>query len=146
MELFNVTCINGTNVNCTGNTTCMPCGKQCTGDDCEGDDSPISTYAKVRIILYMLTFLLSLLGNGCVIFVTIRRFFKRQSVTAFKLLITHLAFVDFIFSCNTFVLIPNEIENTEADDGLPMCTFKRMLRQSPIAASIGTIVVIAIER
>lgn len=107
---------------------------------------PLSNYAKARIIIYIITFLLSLLGNGCVVLVTFKKILSRQSVTAFKLLITHLAFVDFLVSCNTFVLIPNELNNAEADDGLPMCTFKRMLRQAPLTASIATILIIAIER
>ena len=148
MALFNVTCINGTNVNCTGNATfCRPCDADCFDDDeCDFEDFPLSSYAKARIIIYGVSFLLSLLGNCCVMLVTLRRFFRRENITAFKLLITHLAFVDLIFSCNTFVLIPNELYNAEADDGLPMCTVKRMLRQTPLAASIGTMVIIAVER
>ena len=144
--MLNVTCFNGTNVNCTGNTSCIPCVKKCLGDACEQSDTSLSNYAKARIIIYAVTFLLSLFGNGCVVLVTFKKLFARQTVTAFKLLITHLAFVDFLVSCNTFVLIPNELHNAEADDGLPMCTFKRMLRQSPLTASIATILIIAIER
>ena len=146
MDALNVTCINGTNINCTGNATCMPCGQKCFQGDCELDDLPLSTYAKVRIIVYIIALLLSLLGNGCVILVTLQTFFAQKCVTAFKLLITHLAFVDLLFSCNSLVLIPNETHNAESDDGLPMCTFKRMLRQTPLTASIGTITIIAIER
>ena len=146
MELLNVTCINGTNANCTGNTTCLPCQKKCLYGSCELDEIPLSGYAKIRIFIYIITFVLSLMGNGCIMLVTVRKLFARQSITAFKLLITHLALVDFLLSCNTFVLIPNELHNTEADDGMPMCTFKRMLRQIPLAASIGTIAIISIER
>lgn len=136
---INVTCINGTNVNCTGNVTCIPC-------DDDNNDYPFSNLAKARIIIYIITFLLSLVGNGIIMLVTLRKLIMHRTVTAFKLLITHLAFVDFLFSCNTFVLIPNELFNAEAYDSLPMCAFKRMLRQFPLAASAGTIVVIAIER
>ena len=134
--LVNVTCINDTNVDCISRTNCTPCDT----------NQPLNNYAKARIIIYIATFLLSLLGNGCVILVTLRRFYRKQPATAFKLLITHLAFVDFLFSCNVFVLVPNEIYNAESEDGLPMCIIKRFLRQVPMEASIGTITVIAVER
>ena len=130
-------CVNVTNTNSSLSTICTPPNEA---------DEPLTTFAKARIIIYIITFVLSLLGNGCVILVTLQKFYTHKPVTAFKLLITHLAFVDFIFSCNIFVLIPNELYNAEADDGLSMCIFKRLLRQVPIETSIGTIVVIAVER
>ena len=138
MDSANVPCGNGTFYNCTRNGSCLPCD--------ESQDELLSAYAKIRIIIYGLTFILSLLGNGCVMLVTLRKSVKGETITAFKLLITHLAFVDFLFSCNIFVLIPNELFDAEADDALPMCIFKRLLRQVPMEASDGTIAVIAIER
>lgn len=134
MELHNDTCDNS---NFTRNSSF------CSS---EKEHEWFTVYARARIIIYIVTFILSLLGNGCVILVTLRKLGTRQTVTAFKLLITHLAFVDFLFSCNIFVLIPNELYNAEANDRLPLCIFKRFLRQVPLEVSIGTIVIIAVER
>ena len=124
-------------INCTGNMSMH--------EDCEGQ-SPMTSFAKARIILYIISFLLSLIGNSCVVLVTLKKIYKKANVGAFKLLIAHLALVDFLYSCNIFVLIPNELYETEMNDRLPMCTFKRLLRQAPYMASIGNVVVIAIER
>ena len=136
---LNLTCINGTNVNCTMNFTCTPCVEIQL-------DSPISIYSRVRIIIYALAFILSLIGNGCVMLVTLKRLRARTPVTAFALLLAHLAFVDFLFSCNAFILIPNEISNQESYDTIPVCQVKKLMRQTPFMAAIGTITVIAVER
>ena len=137
MERINVTCGNDiiTSINITD--ICIPSNET---------DVHLTTFAKARIVIYIATFILSLIGNGCVIMVTFERFYTHRPITAFKLLITHLAFVDFIFSCNVFVLVPNELYNAEADDELSMCIFKRVLRQVPLEVSVGTIAVIAVER
>ena len=137
MERINVTCGNDTITSINVTNICIPSNET---------DVHLTTFAKARIVIYIATFILSLIGNGCVIMVTFERLYTHRPITAFKLLITHLAFVDFIFSCNVFVLVPNELYNAEADDELSMCIFKRVLRQVPLEVSVGTIAVIAVER
>ncbi len=132
----NFTCINGTNYNCTSGD-CTPC---------EVADTPFSVFSKIRIIIYVIAFVLSVVGNGSVMLVTLKKIRAKTPVSAFSALLTHLAFVDFLFSCNAFILIPNEIHNEEHENGKPLCSFKKLFRQTPFMAATGTITVIAIER
>ncbi len=133
---LNLTCVNGTNVNCTSGN-CTPCPVP------EGE---FTIFSKVRIIIYVIAFILSFFGNGAVMLVALKKLRSKVSIPAFSLLLTHLAFVDFLFSCNAIILIPNEIHNEENQNGIPLCSFKKYFRQTPFMAAIGTITVIAIER
>ena len=141
MAYPNLTCINGTNINCTtGN--CTPCSTLAPQDLLE----PLTIAQNIRIVIYLLSFLLSLNGNGSIIIIMLRDVYFRKTITAFRFLIAHLALTDFLFSLNTFHLVPSEINHGEEFDTLGLCFFWRMFRQIPFMASVGTITVIAIER
>ena len=142
MASVNVTCVNGTSVNrttgnCTEHTIASP-----PTDSGEG----LTVAHFIRIAVYLLSFFLSLNGNGSIVIITLRDIYFKKTVSGFRFLIAHLALTDFLFSFNSFHLIPAEISLGEEFDTLGSCLFWRMFRQIPFMASVGTITVIAIER
>eukprot|EP00794_Sanderia_malayensis_P012100 gene12100-13350_t len=130
--------LNLTNVTLVNNST--------NGTFTHAQEKPLSTFSMIRIIIYIIAFIISVLGNGSVLLVTLKRYCSKERISAFKLLLTHLAFVDLLFAFNAFILIPNEIHSEEANDAVPLCAFKKYFRQTPFMAAIGTITIIAIER
>ena len=143
MTSVNVTCVNGTSTNCTtGNCTGCTILSPPPIDSVEG----LTVGHFIRIVIYILSFFLSLNGNGVIIIITLWDIYFKKTVSGFRFLIAHLALTDFLLSLNSFHLIPTEINLDEKFDTLSLCLFWRMFRQIPFMASVGTIMVIAIER
>ena len=102
--------------------------------------------SKIRIFIYITSFILSVTGNTGIISLTLYNIYKKRSISAFCCLITQLALTDLLFSFNAIYLIPVEINGGESFQNIHECKIIQLSREIPFMASIGTIVVIAIER
>ena len=105
-------------------------------------DDAVESLTKVVTATYITTGSMSLLGNGLVIAVMMRR--CRQA-SIFKILLTHLAICDIIFALALIVDTPNWMKKRWVYPPL----FCKLIPPAQFTSSIaaeGTVVVIAIER
>ena len=132
----NLTCVNISNVN----------SSICTSSEDPQSEDSLSTAQYIRIVIFAIVFVLSTVGNGSVILVTILNIYFKKTVSTFRLLIAHLALTDLLVSINVLHLIASEFTHGEEYESIGMCIFWKMFRQIPFMASIGTITLIAFER
>ena len=139
--LINLTCINNT-INCSNilNFT------SCTTPENQQSEDLLSTAQHIRIVIFATVFVLSTIGNGSIILVTILNIYFEKTVSTFRLLIAQLALTDFLVSFNVLHLIASEFTHGEEYETIGMCIFWKMFRQIPFMASVGTITLIAFER
>uniref|UniRef100_A0A667YTQ8 Gastrin/cholecystokinin type B receptor n=1 Tax=Myripristis murdjan TaxID=586833 RepID=A0A667YTQ8_9TELE len=113
--------------------------------DCEGekDSQPKDINETVRIVLYSLIFLLSVLGNSLIIAVLVR---NRRMRTVTNLFLLSLAVSDLMVSlvCIPFTLIPNLMRDFIFGTG--MCKLVMYFMGVSVSVSTFNLVAISLER
>lgn len=105
-------------------------------------DDAVESLTKVVTATYITTGSMSLLGNGLVIAVMMRR---HRQASIFKILLTHLALCDIVFALAMIADTPNWMKKRWVYPSF----FCKLIPPAQFASSIaaeGTVVVIAIER
>ena len=103
----------------------------------------LTTLSIVRITVYAVSLFLGLVGN-CVVIIT--SIFQRKSLSRSRFLIAHLAVTDVLFSLGIPVRINLELNGEKWEHGLAFCKLFHGFNSMLMLASIGTMMVIAIER
>ncbi len=98
---------------------------------------------KIRIAIYVISIVLSWIGNSLVIAVSI---LKRHSLTPCRILMAHLAVTNLLFSIRLPSQIRLEINGYVWEHGPFMCKVFYGFNSASLLASIATVTVIAIER
>eukprot|EP00794_Sanderia_malayensis_P014027 gene14027-15486_t len=98
---------------------------------------------KVRIAIYVISIVLSWIGNSLVIAVSV---LKRHSLTPCRILMAHLAVTNLLFTIRLPSQIRLELNGYVWEHGLFMCKVFYGFNSATLLASIETVTVIAIER
>ena len=122
-------------------TTMSPFGNMTTA-------SPSTTTAltdknKIRIAIYVISIVLSWIGNTLVIMVSVM---NRQSLSPCRILMAHLAVANLLFSIRLPFQIRLEMNGSKWEWGLFYCKVMHGFNSASLLASIETVAVIAIER
>lgn len=104
---------------------------------------PLTTLSILRVSLYSVSLFLGIAGNGIVIATSIR---QRKTLSRSRFLIAHLATTDALFSLRLPIEIILELNGERWLYGLAFCKIFYSLNSMLMLASIGTMMVIAIER
>jgi len=98
---------------------------------------------KVRIFIYVLSIILSWIGNSLVILVS---YLNRQSLSSCRILMAHLAITNLLFSVRLPFQIRIELNHGAWEWGVWYCKVMHGFSSASLLASIETVTVIAIER
>ena len=98
---------------------------------------------KVRIFIYVLSIVVSWIGNSLVIIVS---FLNRQSLSPCRILMAHLAAINLLFSFRLPFQIRLELNGGVWEWGVFYCKIMHGFSSASLLASIETVTVIAIER
>lgn len=98
---------------------------------------------KVRIFIYVLSIVVSWIGNSLVIMVS---FLNRQSLSPCRILMAHLAAINLLFSFRLPFQIRHELNGGIWEWGVFYCKIMHGFSSASLLASIETVTVIAIER
>lgn len=107
------------------------------------EDHTVSTLSIVRIAIYAISLFLGVIGNGVVLTVSI---YYRKSLSRSRFLIAHLAITDALFSLRLPIQINLELNGEKWDYGQTFCKIFYSFNSMLMLASIGTMMVIAVER
>ncbi len=132
-------------LNCTLSNSSFTClnATQPTTTTPSKTTSPLNDKQKARIAIYVLSIVLSWLGNSLVLAVSIM---KRNSLTPCRILMAHLAVTNLLFSIRLPSQIRLELNGYVWEHGLFMCKVFYGFNSASLFASIITVTVIAIER
>ena len=98
---------------------------------------------KIRIAIYILSIILSWIGNSLVILVSL---LNRQSLSPCRILMAHLAVTNLLFSIRLPFQIRLEVNGYVWEWGRFYCKVMHGFNSASLLASIETVTVIAIER
>ena len=103
----------------------------------------LSGLSQLHIAIYIVSLFLGFIGNGLLIITSI---FQRKNLSRPRFLIAHLAVTDVLFSLGLTVRIEQEINGKDWHYGLIFCKLFYAFNSMLMLASIGTMMVIAVER
>ena len=104
---------------------------------------PLSKLSQLHIAIYIVSLFLGLIGNGLLILTSA---FQRKNLSRPRFLIAHLAVTDVLFSLGLTIRIEQEVNGKDWHYGLVFCKFFYAFNSMLMLASIGTMMVIAVER
>lgn len=111
--------------------------------DAASAGSALNDKQKIRIAIYVLSIVLSWLGNSLVIMVS---FMKRRTLSPCRLLMAHLAVTNLLFSFRLPFQIQLELSGYVWEWGVLYCKTMHGFSSASLFVSFETVTVIAIER
>ena len=124
-------------------TTMTPNASLTTSSTGNAATTSLTDKQKIRITIYVLSIVLSWVGNSLVIVVS---YLNRQSLSPCRILMAHLAITNLLFSFRLPFQIRLEVNGYVWEWGAFYCKIMHGFSSASLLASIETVTVIAIER